>query len=93
MTRDQRARVILAPLAIWAALLALVGLTILYAYIPHAPGKTWVALLIALAKVLLIALLFMQLRTAAGMVRVAAVIGIVWATFLYLFSFADFLTR
>ncbi len=93
MTREQRRRVILAPVAIWAGLLALLAATILYAYWPRAPLKTEAALAIGVAKALLIAILFMQLKSAAGIVRLAAVAGLAWASLLYLFAFADYLTR
>ena len=93
MTPGQRRQVVLAPLAIWAALLVLLAATIGYAYWPHAPFKTSAALLIGAGKALLIAILFMQLRRAAGVVRLAAIAGLAWASLLYLFTFADYLTR
>ena len=93
MTREQRVRLVLAPLGIWAGLMALLALTILYAFVPGLPLKTEAGLAIALAKALLIAILFMQLKTAAGIVRLAAVAGAVWASFLFMLTFADLLTR
>ena len=93
MTPEQRAHVLLQPLRIWFALMLLVIATIAYAYLPGLPLKTEVALTIAVAKAALIAWLFMQLRLATGIVRLAALAGVVWATFLYLFVFADYLTR
>ena len=93
MTREQRSRVLLAPLGIWAGLMALLALTILYAFVPGLPLKTEAGLGIALAKALLIAILFMQLKTAAGIVRLAAIAGAVWASFLFMLTFADLLTR
>ena len=93
MTPAQCRQVVLAPVAVWAALLVLLAATIGYAYWPHAPFKTSAALLIGGGKALLIAILFMQLRRATGLVRMAAVAGLAWASLLYLFSFADYLTR
>lgn len=93
MTREQRAQVIVAPLKIWAALLVLLGLTVGYAYLPHAPLKTEVSIAIAVAKAVLIAMLFMQLREAAWLVRLAALAGVVWVSFLYIIAFSDYLTR
>jgi len=93
MTREQRAHVILAPLKVWAALLVLLGLTLGYAYVPHAPLKAEVSIAIAVAKALLIAMVFMQLRKADWIVRLAALAGIVWVSFLYLIAFSDYLTR
>lgn len=93
MTRAQAREVLWAPIIVWVLLMALLGLTILYAYSPAAPLKTEVALAIGAAKAILIALFFMQLRRAAGLTRLAAAAGLCWASLLYLFSFADFLTR
>ena len=93
MTREQRRTVIWTPLATWAGLIALAGATLAYAYLPHAPAKAAASIVIALAKALLVAWIFMQLRAAAGIVRVAAVAGIAWGSFLYLLVFTDVLTR
>jgi cytochrome c oxidase subunit 4 len=93
MTREDRHHVLVKPLRIWAALMALLTLTIVYAFVPGLPLKTETGLAIALAKALLIALLFMQLKGASGIVRIAAVAGLVWASFLYVLTFADLLTR
>lgn len=93
MTRDERREVIWAPLGIWAGLMTLLALTVIYAYLPGAPLKTEVALAIGLAKALLIALFFMQLRKAAGLVRLAAAVGLTWGSLLYIFTFSDLLTR
>lgn len=93
MTREQRREVIWAPLTVWAGLMALLALTIVYAYLPGWPAKTEVAIAIGAAKAVLIAAFFMQLRNAAALVRLAALAGLVWLAFLYLFTFADYLTR
>ncbi len=93
MTRAQAREVLWTPLIVWALLMALVGLTIMYAYWPGAPLKTEAALAIGATKALLIALVFMQLRQAAGLTRLAAGAGLAWASLLYIFSFADVLTR
>ena len=60
-------------------------------------GLSWgwsiVGLTIGCAKALLIALFFMQLRRSAGLVKVVSIVGIVWASFLFILTFADLLTR
>jgi cytochrome c oxidase subunit 4 len=93
MTREDRDQVLIAPLKIWAGLMGLLALTIGYALLPGLPLKTEAGLAIALAKALLIAILFMQLKRATGIVRLAAVAGVMWASFLFLLTFADILTR
>ena len=93
MSADERRHVIWGPVRLWAGLMALFGATVFYAYLPGAGAKLGVSLSIGTAKALLIAMLFMQLRAASGLVRLAALAGLVWASFLYLFAFADYLTR
>lgn len=93
MTPHQRHHVILAPLKVWVMLMLLLGLTLAYAYIPLAPLKLAASLGVAAIKAMLIASLFMQLRQAAGLVRMAALAGLVWTSFLYIVAFADYLTR
>jgi cytochrome c oxidase subunit 4 len=93
MTRDERLHVILAPLSTWIGLMLLLATTVLYAYLPTTPIKPEIGLSIGIAKALLIALFFMQLRRSAGLVRIASIVGIVWACSLFLLTFADLLTR
>lgn len=93
MIRDARLFVILAPLATWAGLMLLLALTLIYAYLPSAPIKPEIGLTIGIAKALLIALFFMQLRKSAGLVRLASMAGLIWASLLFILTFADLLTR
>jgi cytochrome c oxidase subunit IV len=93
VTPKTRRHVLLAPVGIWLALMLLLGLTLGYAYWPGAPGHAETGLAIGALKGLMIAVFFMQLRRAAGLVRLAAIAGLVWLSFLYLFAFADFLSR
>lgn len=50
------------------------------------------AFVVAVAKAALVAVVFMQFGKASGIVRFAAVAGMLWASFLYLLTFADILT-
>lgn len=93
MTPEQRAHVLWKPLKLWAGLMLLLAATLGYAYVPHAPAKLEVSLAIAAAKAGLIALFFMQLRQASWLVRLAAMAGLTWLSFLYIIAFADYFTR
>ena len=93
MTAEQRAHVLVRPIRLWGLLMLLVAATLGYAYLPHAPLKTEAAIAIALVKALLIATLFMQLKSATWLVRLAAIAGVTWLSFLYLMACADYLTR
>ena len=92
MTRETR-HVLWAPFLVWLGLLALLGLSLCYAYLPGAPLRFAAGLTIAIAKAGLVATIYMQLRSASALVRVAAAAGLFWLSLLFLFSFADFLTR
>lgn len=92
--KDADAKALLVtPLLTWAALMALLCATIGYALLPHAPFKPVVALSISAMKATLIALFFMRLIKEAPLVRLAALAGLFWLSFLFLFAFADYLTR
>ena len=93
MKREVRRTVILAPLATWAALMVLLTITAIYAYLPGVPIKPVISLVIGIIKALLIALFFMQLRKSAGLVRIAAMLGLVWGSFMFMLTFSDILTR
>ena len=82
-----------APLITWAALMVLLGLTILAAHAPLGPFKTTASLAIAGIKVVLIAVVFMKLDRASNPVRLAAAFGVIWASFLFLLAGADYLSR
>ena len=92
MDRERR-DVVVIPILVWIALMVLLGLSIAYAYWPGGPAKFGAGLAIATAKAALIATIFMQLRKSSALVHLAAASGIAWLTLLFLFSFADFLTR
>ena len=80
-------------LVIWAALLALLTLTLVLAYQPLGVLSIVVALGIATAKASLVLLLFMELRTSSNLVRLAAAAGAIWLLVLFLLTISDYLTR
>ena len=88
-----RADVWRAPLMVWAALVALLGLSVGAAYAPLGPFKTSTSLAIAGVKAVLIGLVFMRLNRSSNLVRLAALAGLVWASFLFLLAGADYLAR
>ncbi len=81
------------PLLALAALTALLGTTIAVAYVHLGAMNLVVSLLIAAIKVAVIALIFMELLKSTGIQRLAAGIGLFWLIFLFLLSFADYLSR
>lgn len=85
--------VLLGPLATWAGLCLVLGLTYAYASWPGLPLKLPVSLAFAAIKGALIVVFFMELGKANSLCRLAAAAGLLWLSFLFLLSFADLLTR
>lgn len=75
------------------ALLALLGLTTLLAYVHMGIANSVIALVIAVAKMLLVVLFFMHAFYDKGLTRVAMVLGLLWLTILIVLSSADVFTR
>jgi cytochrome c oxidase subunit IV len=89
-----RESVVAAPFLAWAALLALLALSVLAAHLPLAPGvKTAANLLAAAVSVGVITVVMMRLDRASNLVRLAAAAGAVWALFLFIMVAADYLSR
>jgi cytochrome c oxidase subunit 4 len=80
-------------LIIWAALLALLGLTFGAAYLPMGPFNTAVGLAIAAMKAGLVAVLFMNLRGSDALIRLAAGAGFFWIVVMFALTMTDILAR
>ena len=92
-TRQAVREVIALPVKVLAGLLVLMGLSLAYAYLPGVPLKFAAGLAIAVVKLALVALFFMELKSAGPLIRLAAAAGLCWLSFLFLLSFTDRLTR
>lgn len=91
--REERRAIWLRPLAVWAALM-LAGLaSLLYAIAPGLPDKPLVGLAVTALQASLVLGLLMQLHRAGALIRMTALIAVVWLGFLFLMSWADILTR
>lgn len=77
----------------WIGLMVFLALTLGSSYIPMGPWNTVINIGISCAKALLIALFFMHLRGAGALLRVAAVVGLLWLALLFGISWSDFGTR
>jgi cytochrome c oxidase subunit 4 len=77
----------------WLALMALLAATAGIAWLPLGWINTAVSLGIALAKALLVAFVFMRLRSAHGLLRLTALAGIVTLFLLFGLAGADYATR
>ena len=83
----------LALLLAWLALLALLSLTVMLAYQPLGALNLPIALLIATAKSLLVASVFMELRKRSGLTIAFAAAGFFWLFILIWLAGTDFVTR
>jgi cytochrome c oxidase subunit 4 len=75
------------------ALLALLAATAGLAYVPLGVFNTVLALAISVSKALVVMLVFMRLRSAKPVIRLAAVVGFLWLGLLFVITLADYLTR
>jgi cytochrome c oxidase subunit 4 len=77
----------------WLALLVLLLATAGAALLPLGWLNTFISLAIALVKALLVAMVFMRLRRAPALLRIAAVTGAAALVLLFALSTADYATR
>jgi cytochrome c oxidase subunit 4 len=77
----------------WVALCLLLALTVTLAYEPLGNFNTPIALTIATTKGLIVALIFMELRTSRPLTRFAAAAGLGWFVILLWLTWTDFSSR
>ena len=78
---------------VWLALLALLLSTLGAAYLPLGAGNLVVGLAIAMTKAALVVALFMGLRRADTLIKLAASAGVFWLIFMFALTLSDVLAR
>ena len=78
---------------VFAALLGLTGLTVGVAFVNLGRFNTIVALAIAVAKALLVVLIFMHVRYSSRLTWVVLAGGLFWLMLLIALTMSDYLTR
>jgi len=78
---------------VFLALLALTAATTVVATIDLGPFNVVMALLIAVVKMMLVALFFMHLRHSTILTKVVVGGGMLWLAILLVLSLSDFVTR
>jgi cytochrome c oxidase subunit 4 len=78
---------------VWLALMALLSATAASAFIPMGERNTVTNFAISCAKALLIAIFFMNLRRAGALLRLVAIVALLWAALLFGLSGTDYVTR
>ena len=80
-------------LFVWIALLVLLAITCGSAFLPLGRFNVVINFGVAVAKALLVILVFMHLRSATTMVRIVALIGLFMLAILVVLSLTDFAVR
>jgi cytochrome c oxidase subunit 4 len=78
---------------IWAALLALLLLSLGIAYVPMGRVTTAAGIVIAIMKSTLVLLLFMELAKSKPLIRLAAISGLIFVFAMFALTLADVLAR
>jgi cytochrome c oxidase subunit 4 len=78
---------------LWLALLVLLGITLVLAYVPLGRASVGLHLAIAAIQIALLWSFFMNLRTASTLVRITAASGILWLIFMFTLTFSDYMSR
>lgn len=77
----------------FVALLVLLVATIGFSFAPLGPANLWIGIAIAIAKMVLIATVFMKLSHSIGAVELAAGAGLLWLSIAIICTMADYTTR
>ncbi len=75
------------------ALLALLALTWMIAYVNLGPFNLIVALAVAISKAIVIALFFMHIKGSSRILHLAAVAGVIWLLIMISLTLGDYSTR
>ncbi|WP_271599441.1 cytochrome C oxidase subunit IV family protein [Bradyrhizobium sp. CCBAU 45384] len=79
--------------SVWAALLGLLLLSMLLAYIPMGPVTVASGVAIAVVKSTLVLVFFMELVRSRALIRLAALAGLIFVAVMFALTLADVLTR
>ena len=77
----------------WQALMVLLALTTGLAFVPLGSANLFVSLGIAVAKALLVLIVFMELKGSSSLIRAAAAAGFFWLAIMIALTSADYTHR
>lgn len=81
------------PVAVWVALSVLLAVSVATAYVPLGPANAALNLALAAVMIVLLAAFLMNLRWSSTLMRIFAVSGLLWITFMFALTFTDYLSR
>lgn len=82
-----------SPILVWLILLVILAASAWSAFFPFHALNPAVNLLLAAVMIFLLATFLMDLRHASALLRLIAVAGLFWMTFLFALTFTDYLSR
>lgn len=77
----------------WLALMVLLALTTVLAFVPLGSATLFISLGIAVAKALLVLIIFMELKASSSLIRAAAAAGFFWLAIMIALTSADYTHR
>lgn len=77
----------------WLALMVLLALTTGLAFVPLGSANLFISLGIAVAKALLVLIIFMELKASSSLIRAAAAAGFFWLAIMIALTSADYTHR
>jgi caa(3)-type oxidase subunit IV len=86
-------RLAAGPALVWLVLLGLLAASCWSAFLPLGSYNTALNLVIAAIMLLVLAIFLMNLGRASTLLRLVASAGLLWVVFLFVLTFADYLSR
>jgi cytochrome c oxidase subunit 4 len=86
-------RLAAGPALVWLILLGLLAASCWSAFLPLGSYNTALNLAIAAIMLLVLAIFLMNLARASALLRFVASAGLLWVVFLFVLTFADYLSR
>jgi cytochrome c oxidase subunit IV len=81
------------PVAVWAVLVLLLVVSCASAFLPLGPYNVALNLSVAALMVIVLATFLMNLRWSSALLRLVAVAGLLWLSFMFALTFGDYLSR
>lgn len=86
-------RLAAGPAIVWLVLLVLLAASCASAFLPLGPYNTALNMVFAAIMLLVLAAFLMNLAQASALLRLVASAGLLWVIFLFVLTFADYLSR
>jgi cytochrome c oxidase subunit IV len=78
---------------VWIVLVGVVLATVAFSYMPLGRAQSALHLALALIQIVLIWVVFMNLRRASALIRLAACSAALWLVFMFALTYTDYFSR